>query len=182
MRSPIAVSVATQAPSAWMPLDYTQRPFDVGLFVSADQAATTATFGYTVEHTPDNVNDMKDVVSITRSGTAATLTASKAHGLVAGDNIVVQNSGDLNLDGSQIVASVPSPTTLTYTVANTGATKDGGQAKASYNRVFPDATLATKTAKGFVGLTVPVYATRINATSLSAGVLTLEAVQGYGRG
>lgn len=184
MRSPVSVQATAQGNTPWLPVDYTQRPFDVGLYVSADAAAVTATFGYSIQWTPDNPSDVtvNNVVSLTRATTVATLKLAKAHGLSVGDSVITTASGDANLDGAHDVASVVDAFTLTYTVANSGATVAGPDPKVALLRVFADPNETTKTARGYEGVTVPALAVRAVVSSLTAGVLTLTVVQGYGRG
>lgn len=181
MRSPVSVAVSATGNSPWLPLDYTQRPFDVGIYVSGDSAAVTATFAYTVQWTPDNTSLVNEIVSLTRATTVATLKTSTPHGLVVGDSVITTASGDANLDGAHDVASVVDASTLTYTVANSGAAAGQPGTKVALARVFADGNETAKTARSYEGVTTPAYAVRLNAT-MTAGVLTLSAVQGYGRG
>lgn len=182
MRSPVSVQVGpASGNSPWAVLDYTQRPFSVGIDVSADAAAVAATFAYTVQWTPDNPNHLKRVVSLLRAGTVATLKTQTPHGLVVGDAVVAVATGDANLEGPHDVASVVDASTLTYTVANTGATVAAPDPKVATLRIFPDANMTAKTARAYEGVTTPMLAVRVNAT-LTAGIITLSAVQGYGRG
>lgn len=187
MRSPVKVTVSG-APgiSPWILLDYLQRGFAVGLFASlSEDAAGTPT--YSVEYTPDNPNQGKSVqnpvVSLTRTTTTATLTWANPHGLVANDAAKVYNSGDANLDGDQTVVSTPSPTSITYTVANTGATVGSPYTQANGLRVFQVATALTgATTRQSADLAVPALAVRLHVTLLSAGSISLEVVQGLARG
>lgn len=183
MRSPVSAQLAATGNTPWLVLDYLQRPFSVGIDVSADAAAVTATFAYTVQWTPDNPNDVtrNSVVSLTRATTVATLKMAQAHGLVVGDSVITSGTGDANLDGAHDVASVVDAFTLTYTVANSGAANGGNDPKVSLLRVFADPNMTAKTARAYEGVTTPMLAVRLNGT-LSAGVLTISAVQGYGRG
>ena len=182
MRSPIKVTVAGGAGiSPWIPLDYLQRPFNVALFVSL---SATSDGTDTVEYTPDTPNSTKGntVASLTRSGTVATLTMTQAHGLNVGDSVLTFNTGDANLDGTHQVASVTSPTALTYTVANTGLTAQAGYAQAVLMRVFPHSFLAAQTARGAGNFAFPCWAVRLNVTAGTTGNVTLEVIQGHARG
>lgn len=185
MRSPISVKVSG-APgiSPWIVLDYLQRPFNVALMAALDAAAAGVT--YKVEYTPDNPNqtnaNTNNVVSLTRSGTTATMTFAKAHNLVVGDSVKVFNSGDANFDGDQAVASVTSPTVLTYTVANTGAAAGNGYQRGIPLRVFPHDYMVGLTVKADGNFAFPCWACRLNVSALSAGSVTLEALQGHARG
>jgi hypothetical protein len=182
MRSPLKQTVAAVGAGPWIPVDYLQRPFNVGLFVSLSEDAAGIT--YSVEHTPDNPNNLKGntVASLTRSTTVATLTMSSAHGLSAGDSVTVFGSGDPNLDGTYAVASTPSTTSLTYTVANTGATAGGPYTQAILMRVFPHDYMAAQTTRQDGNYAFPVMAIHLHVTALSAGSATLEITQGYARG
>jgi hypothetical protein len=186
MRSPIKQTVtptaAGGAAGPWIPLDYLQRPFNVGLFVSLSEDASGIT--YTVEHSPDNPNNIKGntVASLSRTTTVATLTMSLAHGLVTGDSVTIYNSGDANLDGTYAVASTPTATSLTYTVANTGATAGSPYTQAVLMRVFPHDFMAGLTARADGNYAFPVMASRLHITAWTAGSATLELTQGYARG
>jgi hypothetical protein len=187
MRSPISVQVSG-APgiSPWLLLDYLQRPFNVALMASLSAAA--AGVGYRVEYTPDNPNQTRantnNVVSLTRATTVATLTFTNPHNLVVGDSVVVFGSGDPNLEGngSVTVASVVSPTVLTYTVANTGLAVASSYTRAIPLRVFPHDFMVALTAKADGNIAFPCWAVRLNVTGLSAGVVTLSVLQGHARG
>lgn len=185
MRSPVKVSLTAVGISPWIPLDYVARTFNVGLFASLSQDASVAAT-YSVEYTPDNPNQSNgtrnNVASLTRTGTTATLTFSKPHGVVTNDAVKVYNSGDPNLDGD-FTATATSPTALTYVVANTGATVGSVNTQAIALRVFEVATAMTAaTTRQAASLTTPCWAVRLNATAITAGSITLEVVQGLARG
>lgn len=187
MRSPMKVTVSPVAVggarSPWLPLDYLQRQFNAGLFVSLSADATGIT--YSVEYTPDNPNNIKgnSFVSLTRVTTVATLTMALPHGLVVGDAVKIYNSGDANFDGDQTVATVPSPTSLTYAVANVSVTVGGAYTQAIFMRVFPlAAALTAATTKQSAMLGTPAWAVRLNVTAWTTGSATLEVVQGLGCG
>lgn len=186
MRSPLKVTLSAVGKSAWLPLDYVARTFNVGLFASLSEDASVAAT-YSVEMTPDNPNAGKSVrnpvVSLTRAGTVATLTWANPHGIVTGDDAKVYNSGDPNLDGDQTVASTPSPTSITYTVANTGAAVGSPYTEAIPLRVFPIvAALTAATTRQSASLQTPCWAVRLNVTAITAGNISLEVVQGLARG
>lgn len=187
MRSPVKVKISG-APgiSPWIPLDYVARTFNVGLFASLSEDASVGAT-YSVEMTPDNPNQGKStrnpVVSLTRTGTTATLTWANNHDLVTNDAVKTYNTGDPNLDGDFNVASTPSPNSITYTVANTGATVGSPYAEAIGLRVFGVATAMTAaTTRQTASLQTPVWAVRLHVTALTAGDITLEVVQGLARG
>lgn len=186
MRSPLKATVSG-APgiSPWLLLDYYQVNFNVGLFASlSEDAAGTPT--YSLEYTPDNPNTGKTtrnpVVSLTRAAGVATLTWANPHGLVTGDASRVWNSGDPNLDGDAQVASTPSATSITYAVGNTGAVVGSPYTEAQPMRVFAlPAAVTAATTRQSMNLQTPCWAVRLHVTLLSAGTITLEAVQGLDR-
>jgi hypothetical protein len=189
MRSPVKLTltptVVGGGVSLWLPLDYLQRPFNVGLYASLSSDASGIT--YSVEYTPDNPNQTKgtrnQVVSLTRVAGVVTIVYAAPHGVAVGDAVKVYNSGDPNLDGDFPVASTPSTNSLTYAVANTGALVGSTYTEAIALRVFALAanlTAATTRQSGL--LLTPAWAVRLHATAWVAGSVTLEVIQGYGRG
>jgi hypothetical protein len=182
MRSPFTIALAAAGFSAWARVDFQARPFVEGLFASLSQDASGIT--YSVEHTPDNP-DLFVPCTISVSGTTATLGFATNHGLVANDSVIINNSqGQLasGYDGTYAVASTPSDSTLTVTVATGGPASAALTSRASLCRVFADATLAAKTARAYAANTVPVLATRLHNTAWTAGTTYLEIVQGHARG
>ena len=83
------------------------------------------------------------VSSITRGGTGnltATLTTATKHGLVANDVIVVTGASQSAYNGTFLVASAPTTSTLTYTMASDPAATASGTLKcttASYSLHTP---------------------------------------------
>ncbi len=59
------------------------------------------------------------VTSITYSGLTATLTVASAHGLKRGDYIVISGANETAYNGTFMVESVPTSTTLTYALLST---------------------------------------------------------------
>jgi hypothetical protein len=66
------------------------------------------------------------IISITRSTTTATVTTDGAHGLAIGDAIAIMGADVQGYNLNTTVASVPSATTFTYTMANSGTTPATG--------------------------------------------------------
>lgn len=184
---------STQLLSPIIPVNYLQVSFGIGLYVSLSFDA--ATVNYTVFHTPDDTGpEGAQVASIARVGTTATATFLQPHRLQTNDMIIVFSSGSTNLDsqlysapgapGGQplpYLVTVTSPTVLTYTVANAGATADGGNAKINCFRMFPHASLAAQTARADGNYAFSVRGTMLRANTLSAGTLYLDVLQGLGR-
>jgi len=181
MRAPglkVSTTQNTAGPSPWLVVDYLQRPFIEGLFASLSEDASALT--YQVEHTPDNPNVVTPYIA-SRSGTALTLTFQAPHGLSALDSVTLPAPSQWA--GVYTVASTPSNVSLTVTVANTGPLAETTVVPgAVLCRVFVDNTLKALTARAYGLNNVPVLASRINATAVTAGVATLEVVQGHARG
>jgi hypothetical protein len=171
MPFPIKVTVSSAASSAWVPLNILATPFNVsiGCVVSSNINAT-----YSVDYSHDNPQAAVPC-SITRSATTATLTLVN-HGLTTNDWIIVIGSGDANLDGNYVVASVVNQNSITYTVANTGATASIS-AKVSVMRVFTHSTLVSKTANADGNIAFPVSAVRLRVTPWVAGYITMLVTQ-----
>ena len=188
MRSPIKQTVTPTAAGGafgpWIPLDYTQRPFNVALMVSLSSDAAGIT--YSVEYTPDNPNQGKstrnNLVSLLRAAAVATAVFANPHGVVTGDALKVYNSGDPNLDGDQAITAAPSITSLQYACGNTGLLVASPYVEAIPIRVYPHATLVALAAKAAGNFAFPCMACRLHITAWTAGSATLEVIQGYGRG
>lgn len=185
---PITVDVSAPGNSPWIPVNYLQNAFGIGLGVSPSFDA--ATVSYTVQHVFDDISvDAQQQISLARVGTAVTATFQKPHKLVVGDSLIVISSGSSQMDSQQPsglyiswdVATVPSATTLTYTVANAGPTADGGNAKAITGRVFPHASLAAQSTRQDGNYAFNVMAIRLKLLTLTAGSVSLSINQGLGR-
>lgn len=64
-------------------------------------------------------------VAVTRTTTVATGDTTTAHGLVVGDMVTISDA-NAPLSGNFVIATVPSASTFTYTVANSGSTSSSG--------------------------------------------------------
>lgn len=180
MRTTVQVSAAAAGASPWIPLSYLQNPFSVTLAAAFESGGSGT---YKVQHTPDDPQNLRQVTSITRSGTTATVT-DPAHGLATNDNLQVFGSGDANLDttpGLGVDVTVVDANTYTYTVANSGATAAKVTAKVVTLRVFDHPVMAALTARQDGNYAFPVQAARIRVTTPGAGTLDLTAIQGEGR-
>jgi hypothetical protein len=58
----------------------------------------------------------QSVVTLTSSGTVATVTTTLAHGYYKGDTVTIAGATPSSYNGSILVTSTPSPTVFTYTV------------------------------------------------------------------
>lgn len=174
---PVVVTLSATGKSQWIVVNELALAFGIGLAVAISSGATIT---YTVEHTFDETGpDGKIPCSISRTGTAATLTLAN-HMLSVGDSIQIDNAGDANLNGRYDVASVVDANNVTYTVSNTGATADTGNATVVPLRVYPHSVLAGQTARKDGNYAYPVSAIRLNAT-VTSGRATLTILQGMGR-
>lgn len=181
MRALVSVSAAALGASAWVPLSDWQNPFAVALFASFESGGSGT---YKVQHTPDNPQDMRQPITITRSGTVATVKDT-GHRLATGDNLQVFGSGDPNLDtvpGIGADVTVVDADTYTYVVANTGATASIiSSTRIVTLRVYDHPQMTGLTARQDGNYAFPVRAVRARITTAGAGTLDLQVVQGAGR-
>lgn len=173
---PTKVTVASATSSTWVPINELANNFQIGLAVAISSGASLT---YNVQHTFDETGSegLRDI-SISRTTTTATVTDT-AHGLTAGDNVLVEQSGSTNLDGSYVVASVTNANVYTYTVANSGAT--AALAKAHNFRVYPHAILTLQTTRLDGNYGYQIQAVRLNISTWVSGTADLTILQGMGR-
>lgn len=187
---PVKVTLNALGYSPWVPIDYLAAWFGIGVAVVLSEDANLT---YTVQHTFDFDTLAADtqLITISRAGTTATVTDpgphGVGHGLTTGDSVIIRGSGSAVLDSPPPVfgqgdvgwnvASTPSPTTYTYTVANSGPTTDSGNAKSLRLRVFPS-SLAAQTARGTATYNYPVRSIRLYVSSYTAGFADMMVLQG----
>jgi hypothetical protein len=183
--------------SQWVPISYMESWFGVGVSVQLSGDASGIT--YTVQHTYDFLNidpstpdsSAGNHVTISRSGTTATVTDygpyGLGHGLSTGDSVIIKGSGSSVLDSlspaygtGDVGWSVTyvSSSTYTYTCANSGATADTGNCYVARQRVFPHATLATQSARGQGTYNYPVRAVRLYLSAYTSGYADMIVLQG----
>jgi hypothetical protein len=123
------------------------------------------------------VDDLQPTIPllITRSGTTATATHDGSRLVTAGDTVVVRDSLAPFL-GTYEVATVPSTTTFTFTVANSGPTA-GTPAKCALLHPFDHPTLTGKTTSDVGTIAFPVTAVRLNITSWTSGSAQMTILQ-----
>jgi hypothetical protein len=188
---PVYQTVGALAAGPWIPINYIESWFGVGLYVTLSGDASSIT--YTVDYTGDDPSIVAvRPVTISRTTTTATVTdngpvgsqypydTGNHHGLVTGDSVVVTGSGSANFDGTQPITYV-SPTTYTYPVANSGASADTGNAKVVALRVFNHANLTGLSIRAQGTLNYPVTAVRLRLSAWAAGQATLGILQGQPR-
>jgi hypothetical protein len=195
---PVRVVLNAVGASAWIPIDYTEAWFGVGVAVVPSEDSN---LNYTVQHTFDSVDPFDyqntiPLVTIARATTTATVTDlgpyGIGHGLTTGDSVIITSSGSPTVLDSQAPAppfppigtigwtvTVVNTTSYTYTVANSGPTSDNGNAKVARLRVFPS-TLAAQTARGTVTYNYPVRAIRLVINSGTTGYADMLVYQGVG--
>lgn len=190
------VTLGAQGNSPWIPIDYLQNAFGVGIGVWLSEDGNLT---YSVQHTFDDPSLPRTPIKIARVAGTATVTFPWPHGLTTADSIIVMNSGSTQLDsqlftatngspgntGGQAVgfdiASTPTTTTLTYACTNAGPTSDGGNAEARVQRAFNHISLVAQSARNDGNYAFPVMAVRLKCNSFTAGLVTMAVVQGLGR-
>lgn len=114
--------------------------------------------------------------SISRSTTTATVTHDGTRVVSVGDSLIVQGAGSPFDTTTGVVASVPSSTTFTYTVADSGASDTHYARIAVINPVDHD-TLTAIAATDVGNLAFPVTAVRLNCTAYTSGAAELTVIQ-----
>ena len=168
---PVRVRLAAAGVSAWIPINRyaTSIAIALGLIFSSNKNLTAA-----VQYTLDPL-EAQDC-NITRSTTTATLKLTN-HGLSVGDSVVVSETQSTSLDGTYPVAGVTDQNTITYTVANSGAT-EAIAAKVIPLRVMTHPVLTGITANTDSNFSAPPTACRLAVTSYTAGYVDLDVVSG----
>lgn len=177
---PIRLLASALGPTPWAPVNSFQKNFKVGLAVTLwDSASLT----YTVQHTMSNLQfEQLHPVSISQTLLVITVTDAGVdglgHGLVAGDYVRLQSTGNTTLDGDWTVAAVTNATTYTITSGVSQSATGGPFSLALGARVFPHASLVAQTARGNGSYDYPVRAVRLNITVYGSGRAQLEILQG----
>lgn len=168
---PVKVTLAAQANSPWIPIDYQLVPMNLGLGVMLNSVANLT---YSVQHTFDNF-EAPHTISISRAGTVATVTDA-AHGLSNNDSVVITGSGSSNLDTGIADVTVTGVNTYTYTVANSGPTSAIGFALNL--RVFNHVSLVGVITRADGNYAFPIRGCRLRVSAYAAGSVDLIVVQG----
>ena len=113
---------------------------------------------------------LKNIVSISRSGTTATLTSSGNHNFVANQSVIISGSANNDLNGTYTIVSVPSSTTFTYTTTTSGTLTSivGGTVNINPNVPITSASRTGST----VTVTTPVHGFTAGKTVFITGSLT----------
>jgi hypothetical protein len=173
MRATSVNGPAATGPSSWIPIDNTLNGF--GMAISC-VITSGASLTYKVQYTFDDPWLTRQC-KITRASTTATVTLT-AHGLTAGDSVVVQGSGSSSLDGTYAVASVTNANVFTYTVADSGLTAANHDVRIVTLRVKDHADITGETTTQDGNIAYPARAVRVNNTVWASGLVTLTVVQG----
>jgi hypothetical protein len=178
--------------SPWIPVDYLQLAFGVGLAVTFSSGATATA---TVQHTFDDLNQIPSQRAVTVSQTTTVITVTDGgpyapqggvynglanHGLSAGDYVHLYNTGIPSGDGDYSVATVISPTQYTVTSAVSQSAAGGPSTTVVSARVFNHSSLAALTTRSNGSYAFPIIATRLLLTAYTGGVVVLGVVQGLG--
>ncbi len=183
---PVQQSIGATGPSGWIRMDSNQAPFDVGFRCAV---GPTGSMTYKVEHAFCDMLPQTDV-TLARTTTTATLTfrsitdgngvvtAAQGHGLVVGDSVLVSGVG-VPFDGQYTVATVPTVTSITYMVLNTGLSSNAlacTEVWRLYVGTNSGVTGATASTDG--NYAFPVEFVRANVTVWASGTLTFTVNQG----
>ncbi len=169
---PIKITATAAGATAWVPIDYRQNTFGIGIGCTITSGASLT---YKIQHTFDSPYNLVPFYA-TRSTTTATATITD-HKLSVGDTINVINAG-APMDGRYLVASVVDANTITYTVANSGVTVSTTGAKVNLTRAFDNAVIVAQTGNKDANYAFPPRAIRLNVTSFSSGKVTATIIQG----
>lgn len=186
---PVDVSLKALGFSNWIPLDYLQNGFSVGLGFSISSGASLTA---TVQHTFDDLLQNDHPVQISQSTTVITVTDTGftplyagtdslgGHNLSPGDSVIVQGSKVNGMDGTFAVQTVPNNTsyTLTSLVSQTAVADPGVQVASA--RVFPHATMVAMTARTDGNYAFPPMFVRLLLTAWASGTASLMIRQGMG--
>jgi len=156
-------------PGDWQVIDTEQTAFGVGYFVAVQQGSTLT---FKIEHGWSVLpTDEQQYSSITRSTTTATLKVPSA--------LIVKGAG-APFDGTFQVASVTNQNTITYTVANSGATTAITGGFVRLIRTIDDPVVVSKSSSTEGNLAFPCSHIRLNLTAWSAGAAVLTLLQPSG--
>jgi uncharacterized repeat protein (TIGR01451 family) len=110
------------------------NPGAYSVTASVSGLATQATFSLTNSLLPPSISEAFELVSTiaaapigaNESGSTVTITTMSMHGFLTGQSVTIAGVGVAGYNGTFTIANVPTPTTFTYTVPNTGLAASGG--------------------------------------------------------
>lgn len=186
---PSIVTLNAIGVSPWIPVNYKQLVFGVGLAIipSSNIAALTCKAQLTFD---DPGPDSAHSVSVSQTLTTLTVTdpggyqsggAAFGHGLSVGDSVTLTQSGLPGVDGTWPVASVVSQNQYTITLPGS-ASQSSAFTMAQPFRVFDHASLTAVSARANGSIGFPVAAVRLSVSAIGAGYVSLAVLQGEGPG
>jgi hypothetical protein len=167
----VSVRLNAAGRSPWIPINTKATPFGLAIGCTISSGASLT---YSVQHTLDSPAPVYDF-SISRTTTVATLTRTN-HGLSVGDSVIITGAG-APLDGEQIVVTVADANTLTYTVANSGASSAAaGIVGGSFLRVFNHPTLVALAASADGNYQFPPKMIRLKCVTYVSGSVDMTVI------
>ena len=179
---PVKVYMNAAGYSQWVPIDYIESWFGVGVSVIPSYNATVS-YSVQYHYNPEVIDPARspqNKISISRSTTTATVTdygpQGLGHGLTAGDSVIIKGSGSAALDsqkpqfGNGDLGITVTPTaynTYTYTCANSGPAADGGNAYVARQRIYTHSTLVTQSTRQNGTFNYPVRGVRLYLISIT---------------
>lgn len=149
-----AVTVTVSPKTARVPLGGTQQ-FIASVANGNVQVATIASNG------------------AARATNVVTITTTMAHGLTAGQTVVIAGVGDSSFNGTFTISTVPSTTTFTYAQTGTNATSGGGTVSAGTVKWFVNNVEGGNAASGTIS-TLGLY-TAPSTTLPPANTVTIAS-------
>jgi hypothetical protein len=178
---PQRVVLSAAGASQWIPLDVYEMPFNVGVGVNFTGGAVATASVQVTTGSPFQ----EFVCSFTQATTTVTINTNTPHGLAIGDSIVVQGSPGAgaggsftNFDGTYAVASVPSTTSVTITVAPSQTITSPYQIICAFLPVFTASTFNGVTTDTSGTIPGPVGAIRLNISAYTSGAVAMVVLQG----
>lgn len=115
-------------------------------FIDAEFSASSAGVGYTYNRAViviQSVDIEKAISYVELTSDVATVTTTTAHGLTAGDEVVISGLTSTSFNGAYFVASTPSTTTFTYNLvgADVPSTADTGILRTYVDSTYPHSVM-----------------------------------------
>jgi len=173
MRQQVVTQSAVGA-SNWLFMD-TRRLVEKNTSLAAT-LNDSANLTYSAEVTYDRNTNVRWQAASFSAATNTVTVVLVDHGLAAGDNVQVLNTGNSSLDGQHDVASVTDDDTFTYTVTGIGTVAATSGQLISF-RVFDHSSIVGETTNQDGSILRPVSAVRLNVTAHVAGSVTLTVLQ-----
>lgn len=162
--------------SPWVPINYLQIAFGVGLGVIPDSGSTLT---YTVQHTFGDLSTFHPI-QFTQSATTVTVE-DNAHNLSVGDSVIIQGSGINGADGTQVVASIVNANSYTFTSGVSQIAVSQPSCVATNLPVFPHISLVGLTTRADGNYAYPIGAIRLSVTAYTSGAVNMYVYQSMGR-